>query len=110
MISLVFDYLGEKILVVIEGKNIKFGNTAYGAGLASIEGLKLNYAGVCREFPDLEMNPRWREEVIKRFKWKIEELKTEKEIENYIISDLKKYGYIPKKRQVKGFRMEDIKS
>lgn len=109
MISLVFDYLGEKVLVVIDGKNIKFGNTTFGARLSTIEGLKLSYSGVCREFPDLELNPNWDKLAIKRFKEKIEKFETEEEIEKYIIEDLKKFGYVPKKRQKKGFRMEDIK-
>ena len=104
MIELMFEFLGDVVLIRIERNKVLFGSTQFGARLASIDGLKLDYAGVCREFPDLELSEKWREEAIQRFKKKIKEIKTEKEIALYLIDDLKKYGYIPRKMQVSGHR------
>lgn len=104
MIDIIFRYATEHILVKIDGNSILFGNTLYGAKLATIDGLRLNHDGVIKEFPDLKDNPSWREEAIYRFKLKIKEMRTEEEIVNYIIEDLKKYGYIPLFKQRAGFR------
>ena len=99
-----FEFLGDVVLIRIEGNKVLFGSTQFGARLAPIDGLKLDYAGVCREFPDLETCEKWREEAIQRFKIKIKEIKSEKEIASYLIDDLKKYGYIPRRMQVSGHR------
>ena len=104
MIEIILEFLGDIILIRIEGKKVLFGSTQFGARLSPIDGLKLDYSGVCREFPDLETCEKWREEAIKRFKLKIKEIKTEKEIALYLIDDLKKYGYVPKRMQVSGHR------
>lgn len=109
MIDLFFQYLNEYILVRIDGKNILFGNTAYKGQMATIDGLQLSMEGAIKEFPDLKNNINWREEAIKRFKDKIEKLSSEQDISEYIINDLKNYGYIPKLKQRAGFRVEKIK-
>ena len=109
MISLWFDFAGEKILVVINKNNVLFGNSAFGAKLATIDGLKLDYTGVVKEFPDLELKENWKEEAIKRFKEKVALMETEDEKAQYIIEDLKEYGYIPLFKQKKGFRIQKIK-
>ena len=71
-------------------------------------GLKLNYSGTIKEFPDLKDNLDWRKIAIERFKKRIREMNNEEEISQYIINDLKKYGYIPKLKQKKGFRIQRI--
>lgn len=109
MITLIFEYIGEKTLVHIDGKNVSFGNTAFGNQLVPIEGIRLDYNGVCREFPDLETRKDWREEAIKRFKDKINKMTNEKEISDYIIEDLKKFGYRPLSKQINGFRIQKLK-
>lgn len=109
MIEIILEYAGEVILVKIEGHNVTFGNTVYGAQMATIEGLKLSKAGVIKEFPDLKDNVNWRVAAIDRFKNKINLLATEDEIYNYVLNDLKKFGYKPLYRQKKGFRREVIK-
>jgi hypothetical protein len=109
MIDLMFEFIGDKILVRIEGTNIFFSNQRFGAQIAPIEGLRLDYNGVVREHPDLELKNNWREEAIKRFKEKIESLETENDRAIYIIEDLKKFGYKPLYKQEKGFRIEVIK-
>lgn len=108
MIELMFEFGGDAILIIIRNHSVKFGNTAYGVQMADIAGLKLDKKGVLKEFPDLETNENWRAEAIKRFKEKIQALDTEDEISNYIISDLRKYGYKPRFRQKAGFRKEVI--
>lgn len=109
MIEIIFTLGTEVIIVVVNGNDIKFGNTTFGARLANIEGLKLDHHGVCRAFPDLKKSENWKEEAIRRFKEKIKSFKTENEKADYIIEDLRKYGYIPQKKQRKGFRPEAIK-
>lgn len=104
MIEIIFQFGGEIILVKIEGNNVYFGNTTYGARMATIDGIKLSHAGVIKEFPDLEDDENWREEAIKRFKEKIKSCKKEQEIADYVITDLKEHGYIPKRLQINGKR------
>lgn len=104
MIELIFELASEVILVVIDGKSVKFGSTSYGAQMADISGLQLNYDGVCREFPDLELADDWRKQACERFKEKIKAMKTEDEICNYIITELEKQGYKAKNKQRAGFR------
>lgn len=109
MIDLIFYFGSEIILVRVQGNSVQFGNSFYGPRLASIEGLKLNYTGVIKEFPDLKDNSNWRMEAIGRFKDRIKDYKSEKDVADYIIQDLKKFGYVPKFKQVAGFRREVIK-
>ena len=90
MIELIF-YKGTEItLIRITGKHITFSASGFGRMATDISGLKLDYAGCCREHPDLELRKDWKEESIKRFKEKINKMNTENEIANYIIEDLKK--------------------
>ena len=109
MLEVLFYFGKEIVLITINGKTVMFGNTSFGSRLATIDGLKLNYSGVIKEFPDLKDNPLWREEAIKRFKAHCESLPNEDAIANYVIEDLKKYGYQPKFKQRQGFRPEAIK-
>jgi len=104
MIELLFSFGGETILVVIRGKDVKFGNTSYGAQLADISGLKLNYDGVVKEFPDLSNREDWQEEAALRFKDYIANLNSEEEVSRYIIEELKQHGFIPMKKKMKGHR------
>ncbi len=109
MITILFEFASEKILVTIKGNNIFFSSTDQGAIQSTIDGLKLDYSGVIKEFPDLEGKDNWREETIKRFKKKIKELRTEQDRADYIIYDLKKFGYVAEQIQKGGFRPEKIK-
>lgn len=109
MIDLIFNFANEIVLVKIEGNNIRFGTSVYGAQLANIEGIRLDWAGTIREFPDLKDNLDWRKIAINRFKDYIKTLKTEDEVSEYIIKELSSKGYTPKLKQVKGFRPQKIK-
>ena len=108
MIQVLFNYVTEIILVTIRGTDIRFA-TSDGIKEAPIDGLKLSHEGVVKEFPDLKDKENWKEEAIKRFKEKIATMKSEDEICNYIIEDLRSYGYVPKYKQKQGFRRELIK-
>ena len=109
MIEVLFYFGTEIIMVRIRGNHVTFVNSAMGAVESTIDGLKLSRAGVIKEFPDLKDSPDWNTEAIIRFKNKIKEMKTEEEIVDYIIEDLRKFGYIPKFKQKAGFRREVIK-
>ena len=109
MIEVIFCYGNDVILVRIEGKKVQFGNSTYGNKLATIDGLHLDKSGTIKEFPDLKDRNDWKQEAIKRFKEHIKKLNNEEEISNYIIKELSNKGYIPKYKQLKGFRPEKIK-
>lgn len=108
MITLIFEFMGEKVMVTINGNDIKFGSTREGARMADISGIKLSYAGCCREWGDLELRDDWREEAIRRFKDKIATLNTDMEKARFIIEDLRGHGYLPRLMQRQGYRMEAI--
>jgi hypothetical protein len=108
MIQVLFEFCGEHILVVIEGTKIMFGNTSFGAKFATIDGLKLDYNGTIREFPDLELEKDWREIAIERFKNKIKTYQTERDIASYVVDELKKFGYVPLKIQIQGYRWRKL--
>ena len=96
------------ILIKINGNDIRFRDTAHGNYESTIEGIRLDRTGVIKEFPELKDDPNWKVEAIKRFKEKLKSLQTEEAIADYIISDLRKFGYIPKWKYKKGFRREAI--
>ena len=103
MIGIVFQFGSEVIEVRIKNSTCYF-RTSQFQNYATIDGLKLDKLGVIKEFPDLKDNPDWRKISIERFKKKMKELKTEKEQAEYLISDLSKYGYVPKYLQREGHR------
>ena len=109
MIGVIFQLASETIEVRIDNTNVYFRTTNTNGAWATIDNMKLNYVGVCREHPDLELAKDWREQAIKRFKEKIKTMNTEKERTEYIIQDLKKFGYKPLWLQRQGFRPEAIK-
>ena len=108
MIDLVFHFGADVVLVKIDGTNVLFGNSSQGGQIAPIQNLKLSKSGVIKEFPDLKDNANWHEEAAKRFKEKIKSLKSEDERAEYIIEDLKKFGYTPRFKQRRGCRVEKI--
>lgn len=103
-------YFGPEIVIArVVGRTVYLGSQRNGAMLATIDGMKLSRAGVEREFPDLKGKDNWREEAIKRFKEKLKTFSSEDEVANYVIEDLRKFGYTPKYKQKAGFRPERIK-
>ena len=85
-----------------------FANSAQGSQWCPIDGLKLSKDGVVKEFPDLEFDADWHDVAVKRFKDRIELLGKESAVAEYIINDLKKFGYTPKFYQEQGFRKRRI--
>jgi len=104
MIEVIFYFGTEIVMVRVRANRVTFCSSSNGNYEADITGIKLSHAGVIKEFPDLKDNALWKEEAIKRFKLKIEELNTEEAIAEYIIIDLQKFGYVPKWKQKQGFR------
>jgi len=111
MIDTILYFGTEIVLVRINGRNVTFGAniSPNNPVMTTIDGLRLSKAGVIKEFPDLKDNPNWQQEAIARFKDKIRSFNTEEEIWKYVIDDLKKFGYIPKYKQVAGYRREVIR-
>ena len=108
MIGIIFQFASEHIQVNIDGTNVLFRTSGTNGAWATIDNLQLNYAGVCREHPDLKDSKDWKEEAIKRFKEKIKNMKTENERVKYVIEDLSKFGYKPLYKQRQGFRPEKL--
>lgn len=109
MIELMLRLGNEIVLVRIQGNRVEFGNTAQGAMMSSIGGMRLSKVGVLKEFPDLEEDVDWRIKAVNRFIEKIRSFESEEAIASYIITDLKKFGYFPMYRQKAGMRREDIR-
>jgi len=108
MIGIIFEFATEMMEVRVDSNSVLFRTREFGSQFGTIDNLKLDYAGVCREFPDLENNENWKEEAINRFKEKIKSCETEKEIVKYLIKDLAKVGYIPRYIQEKAYRPKKI--
>jgi hypothetical protein len=109
MIDVILNFGSDIVMVRIFGHSVTFGSANNGNPMmADISGLKLNKAGVVKEFPDLKDNPNWRVEAIARFKDKIKSLDDEDSIYKYIITELSRFGYKPMKKLRQGFRQEVI--
>lgn len=104
MIGVIFQLGNEMAEVRIIQNDLCFRTSTWGAQFVPIEALKIDYNGTIREFPDLKDNEEWKQIAIQRMKDKIKSLKTEQQKANYIIEDLKKFGYIPLYLQKEGFR------
>lgn len=108
MIHVLFRFGNEKILITIDKQEVYFSNTSFGAQRTTIDGLQLNREGVIKEFPDLAKSEDWRKEAAFRFTEKVKGFNSEQEVADYLIEDLRKYGYIPEQIQREGFRPEKI--
>ena len=104
VIATIFQFMGEIVEVRIIDSICFFRTQQFGGQYSTIEGLRLDKNGVIREHPDLKDRNDWREETIKRFKDKLKTYKTQREQMDYVINDLKKFGYIPLYSQENGFR------
>ena len=108
MIEATFRLRGEVIEVIVRGTELLFYDIS--SQLTSvIEGLRLNKAGVIKEFPDLENNPEWKKIAIQRLKDYIKKLKTEMERIIYVKNELEQHGYEPLYLQRAGFRPQKFK-
>ena len=103
MIGILFQFAGETIEVRIDGSNVFF-RTSQFQQFGDIDGMRMDKAGVIKEFPDLKDNKDWQNIARQRFKDKMKQIDTEMGRARYIISDLTKFGYKPLFMQKKGFR------
>jgi GTP1/Obg family GTP-binding protein len=106
VIGLVVKFANEIFKIVVAGNNVYFTDSL---GMSStIDGLKLSYVGVVKEFPDLKDNEDWKKKASERFKEKIKSFNTDIEKINYLKEDLKQYGYKPLYIQRSGFRPQKV--
>lgn len=106
MVSLIFYFGSEIVMVKVEQSNLLFAKVqGQNLQFAPIEGLKFSPTGLLKECPDLEGKPfdEAKKIAIARLKEKIEGLK-EKDQVKYLKEDLVKYGYILKLVHRDGFR------
>jgi len=108
LIDLIFQFGSDVVMVRIKDNNIFF-RTSQFARFGDIDGIKLKKVGVLKEFPDLKDKEDWQSIARTRFKDKIKQMKTERQRADYVIDDLKKYGYQPMYEQIKGFRTKKLK-
>ena len=103
-----FQFGSDILIVEVDTNNVMFLDGATGM-LAPIEGLRINRAGVIKQFPDLEQDENWRKKAIERFKEHIAKMPTEDTKIAYVVTELKTHGYIPLFKQKNGWRPEKIK-
>jgi len=102
----------EVVAIRIINKQLLFSKVQGGViKFAPVDSLKLNPAGIVKEFPDLKgvPIPQMKKEAVKRLKIHIKNMKTSKEIMDYLVKDLGKHGYIFKSYQLPGHRMVRVK-
>lgn len=108
MINVLFQQQQKVIAIKIEGKHLTFA-TLQGfqtPQYTTIDGLKLDIGGILQEFPDLQdKEPKEIKKIaIERFKKKLTKFQSEMSIKDYLVEDLKKYGFKFKGYQKKGHR------
>lgn len=108
MIGVIFQFGLDNVEIRIDKSNVCF-RTSQLDSFTTIDGLRLDKSGVIKEFPDLKENKEWQDIARERFKDKMKLLNNEPEILEYIINDLRKFGYIPMYKQISGFRPVKIK-
>lgn len=108
MIGVIFNLGSEIVEVRVNGNQCLFRTGQYGGAFVPIEGLKLVKGGVIKEHPDLKDEENWKQIAIERFKEKIKGYDTEMQRINYIIEDLKKFGYVPMYLQRHGHRTRKL--
>ena len=109
MIGIIFQFGSEIVEVRINDTDVLFRTGQTYRGFVPIEGLQLNKCGVIKEHPDLKDNPDWNKEAVKRFKEKVKSYDTEKKRMEYIMDDLKKFGYVALWEMQKGHRPIKLK-
>ncbi len=108
MIGILFEFGSEIVEVRILDDIVLFRTSQFGT-FGTIDNLKLDKKGVIREFPDLKDNEEWQKIARERFKEKMKKYKSEMDRADYIMEDLKKFGYKPMYMQRQGFRVQKLK-
>lgn len=98
--------------IKIADKQLYYGHVVRGTPFyAPIDKKIFVYSGILKEYPDLKDKTEAEARTIAegRLKEKVSNMKTEEEIYQYVISELRMHGSIPFMRQRLGFRPEPIK-
>jgi protein tyrosine/serine phosphatase len=106
-IGILFSFAGQIIDVTINGSVVLF-RTSQQNRYGTIDNIKLDKKGTIKEFPDLENDEDWQNKARERFKEKMINMKTERERAEYVLDDLKKFGYKPLAWQQSGFRVINL--
>lgn len=109
MIGIIFRFGNEIVEVRITDDNLFFRNSTTGNALYAFKDLKLSKEGVIKEFPFLKDDLEWKKKAVELFKKKLASFVTEREKVDYVVNDLKKYGYVPLYMQREGHRIEKFK-
>lgn len=107
-VGVIFHYGPEVVETRVTGSSVLFRSSTFGSQFVTIDNLYLSKEGVIKEHPDLENDPLWKVKAIERFKDEMKKIGNENKIAEYIINDLKKYGYIPMYKQKIGHRVERL--
>src|SRR3990172_837430 len=96
-IGTIFQFGNEMVEIRIDKGICLFKTSGFGGSFVPIEGLRLDDKGIIKEFPDLgDIEKSERKKIaIQRFKEKLDSFRTEDEKMDYLIADLKRYGYKP---------------
>jgi GTP1/Obg family GTP-binding protein len=96
--------LGQDLIqVVVRGNELMFYDISTGT-ITTIEGLKLDFSGVIKEFPDLKDEDEWRKKAIERLKTHMKKFDKEMDKLNYVKNELVKFGWKALYFQKAGFR------
>lgn len=104
MIGIIFQFGNEMVEVRINGGELYFRTSTYGSQFVPLESLKIDKEGALKDNPDLRDDVEWRIKAINRLKEKVKSMRTDKGRANYIVEDLKRYGYVPLYMQEEGHR------
>lgn len=98
---------GDVIEVIIQGDNLMFFDVSTGM-ITTLDGLKLNRKTTIQKFPELDGDVDWRNKAIKFLKEHIKSFNTDDKKIEYLINDLKQYGYEPLYKQKMGHRPKKV--
>lgn len=105
MIGVVFQFGNEIVEVRINGGELYFRTSTFGSQFVPLESLKIDKSGALKDNPDLKDDIEWRMKAINRLKDKVKTLGSDRKRAEYVINDLKRYGYIPMYMQEAGHRV-----
>ena len=108
MIGVIFQLGSNYVEFRLDGDNLFVRDSSYGGTLVPFAPgtVNLDYDGVLKELPYLKGDSQWKEKACEELKERFKELETDDEKINYIVDEMKKYGYIPRFTQKKGHRPE----
>lgn len=106
MIGVLFYRGGEEVVEVrINGNDLQWRSTIYGASYFPIDTIDLPREKVMKEFPELADVKNWRDRALEKFKNHFKSIEGERNKVNYIVQELSKVGYMPHSYQKQGGRV-----